>query len=288
MLFQLLFNLCQIVLLYAMVGCGFYVASRSSRHFVFAVAAAFILAPYMTIALASRLPVWAAATVGVMACALYGYGYRAVVGVLLRKGAREGQLLIISLAVMGIGENLATLFFGATSVSLWPFSATNALLLFPLVITEQQVVYFTVGACVLSATILVWHRSLLGKAFQAMEDSPLNLALHGYNVPSLERIISAFGFALVGVTGLMWGINVRIKPSMCTEIGVAGAVIVIAGTTFSRGPGGLVLAAGILAGLRLLLSLTTEENWNLSAMLVFLLLAVIARKRIGLSARGAS
>jgi branched-chain amino acid transport system permease protein len=217
--------------------------------------------------------------VGVLACSLSGCVYRVFVGALIRKGAREGQLLITSLAVMAIGENLATLFFGATSVSLWPFSAKDAVLTSPVVVTKQQMVYFAVGGCALTTTVLLWRRTLVGKAFQALEDSPLNLALRGYSVPFLERVSAAFGFALVGVAGLIWGINVRIKPAMCTEIGVAGAVMFISATMVANGPIGLIVAALILSCVRLVLSLTFEGDWNLSAMLVFLLLAVLTAKK---------
>src|SRR5436190_1630392 len=104
-------NTLEIAVLYSLVACGFYLASISTHHFSFAAAIGFLIAPYPAFVRESGPSKFAMVLLGLCLCGALGLVYQRMSAHMFKKGAREGQLLILSLATMGIGENIITLLF---------------------------------------------------------------------------------------------------------------------------------------------------------------------------------
>lgn len=269
----------EIAALYSLVACGFYLVSISTRHFAFAAAIGFVIAPYCALSPESGLGKMAMVPLGLFLCGALGLAYQRVSAHMSRKGAREGQLLIVSLAVMAIGENIATLAFGSSSQTLssvfGPATPTFSLAH----VTMQQFAVLVLGWISLSLVLFQWRHALIGKTLQAMVESRLNLALRGVPVHIVEAGAAVAGFILVGLSGTLWAIDGRVKPAMCTEVGVIGAVTFIVGALVRPGPIGLVVAAAALALGRLLLSLTLQGDWSMTAMLLVLCCTLVFKRR---------
>jgi len=265
-------------ILYSLVACGFYLASVGTRHFAFAAAVAFLVAPYAAVLFEGTPQRCAAAVVGVALCAGLGVAYRSVAAALSRRGSREGQLLIVSLAVMAIGWNLVAAVFGSESQTLTP-SAVAAVHIIGVRVPLMQVVVVIVGGLCLAFLLYAWRSSLVGLTLRALLESRLNLALRGIPVAYVEATAAAAGFATIAISGLLWATDGRIKPAMCTEIGVIGAVAYIIGSIVRPGPSGLILAGFGLAVVRAGLSFTLEGDWAMTAMLVVLAGALLFRGR---------
>ncbi len=269
LLTQHLFNTCQTLILYALVACGFYLATVSCRHFNFAAGIPFILTPQIIAAMQSfTWPVALLLALG--CCALLGVGWRALSGYLFSRGSREGQLLIISLAALAITENAVRLVFGNESVGLWAFESKNLIISRWLSMSHQQLVLVFVGGTIMVALLCVWHGSLFGFAMRGLVESRYGLMLRGYDVPLLENIGAAVGFTLVGIAGVLWAITSPIRPGMGLEIGVIGVVTYTVGPRIAQGLAGLILAACIMAVLRLFIALNFEGDWSMTAMLALL------------------
>lgn len=270
---QHVFNASQVWILYAITACGFYLATTSCRHFNFAAGAPFLLMPQL-IAARQFLP-WPIAFLGsLLLCTILGIAWRKLSAYLFRRGSREGQLLIISLAALGITENTIRLIFGNESLALWPFKDNDLIVFRWLLVSRQQLVLGVAGAMILAALLILWHRSLLGIAMRGLLESRYNLLLRGYDVPLLESIGAAAGFSLVGIAGTLWAATVPVRPGMGLEIGVVGIVTYIVGPKIAGGLQGLVLASLAVAVLRLLLALNFEGDWNMTAMLAVLGLGI--------------
>lgn len=272
---QLFADTCETALLYSLIACGFYFASIATRHFCFAAATSFVIAPYVVMLAPEgpeRIPI---GLLSLVTCALIGSLYQRVSSLLSTQGAREGQLLIFSLATMGVAENGLTFYFGSASKTLW--LEQNAAWLFG--IAQQQAVVVVLATAVVFAIIINWRHALIGKVIQALIESRLNLSLRGFPIRAIELWLAAGGFACVGLAGLFWSLDGRIKPAMCTEVAVIGAVTFIIGMIVDAGVLGLVLAAIGLAIVRLILSLTLEGDWSMTAMLLLLGVALLFRRR---------
>jgi branched-subunit amino acid ABC-type transport system permease component len=249
-------------LFYALVASGFFLASLATRHFCFAAASAFVLAPYIALGLGST-PL--GAVVAVLAAAAAGSIYCQASRYLAYRGAREGQLLIVSIAAMIVVENVLVLSFGNVSItlqrdfvaSLWPHA---------------------IAAAVVVLLLRAWRATIAGKLSRALLDSPLNLALRGVPVARVEIGLAMAGFALLAVAGLLWASDGRVKPSMCLEIGLIGAVAFIVGKMFGARLVAVMLAAIGLAGARVALSYFVEGDWSMTAVALLLLAALTLRR----------
>jgi len=272
---QLVAGTCETALIYSLVACGFYFASTATRHFCFVAAVPFVIVP-LGVSLCSDGPVrvlGAFASFG--ACALLALLYKNLSATLSSHGAREGQLLILSLAGMTAIENVITALYGSASRTLWlPQGPT-----FTSGISMQQIAVILLALASVGAIVTVWHRALFGKVMRALVESRLNLSLRGFPVPTIEAFAAVVGFLCIGLGGLFWALDGRIKPSMTTEVAIIGAVTLIVSTMIDVGLLGLIATAVTLAVVRTFLSLTLEGDWSMTAMLVLLCIAAIASRR---------
>lgn len=276
MLLQHLSNTLQLWTYYSLLACGFYFASVSCRHFNFTTGFAYLLGPYVVLVFLLH-GMWSVGiAVSLISCAGLGLLYHYLAAWLFRRGSREGQLLIISLAIMAIGENGIALAFGSTSKSLWPFKPEDILISrYSINVTIQEFVSLIVSSGAILLILLLWRRSTLGIALRGLIDSRLNLMLRGYNVQALEGIVAAIGFLLAGLAGILWSIDLRVRPSMSMEASLIGVVTFIVGPMLADGIWGLVLASLTIAVLKLPVSLFLEGDWSMTMPLIIFFMALL-------------
>lgn len=272
-------NSCEVATLYALVACGFYLASIGTRHFAFAAAASFLIAPYCVVSMGAFLPKAVAYASGLTLCAILGLLYTKITVSLARKGSREGQMLIISLAAMAIAENLVSMMYGSSSRTLSEGGGTTWLELLDLKHVNDQLVVLATGLALIFSVLIVWRNTLIGKVIRALIESRLNLSLRGISAQSVEQVLTVAGFVIIGVSGLLWSIDGRVKPSVCTEMGIVGAVTLIAGTMIGAGILGPILASLVLAVGKVAFALRLEGDWSKISMICLLIIALVARRR---------
>jgi branched-chain amino acid transport system permease protein len=177
---------------------------------------------------------------------------------------------------MAAGENGLALVFGSTSQTLWPFTLGDVFLSNQsIVITKQEFISVLVGSVVIVALLFVWRRTTLGIALRALLESRRNLMLRGYNVNLLEKMISSIGFLFVGVAGLLWAVDSRVRPSMALEASLIGVVTFIVGSILAEGLWGLLFASLAIAVAKLLFSLFLEGDWGMTVPLFVFLAALL-------------
>jgi len=259
-----------------LVAFGFYFASVGCRHFNFTTGFGYLLGPYIVLFFL-RHHLWPLGVgISLLCCAALGALYHSLSARLSKRGLREGQLLIISLGIMAAGENGLALVFGSTSQTLWPFTLGDVFLSNQsIVITKQEFISVLVGSVVIVALLFVWRRTTLGIALRALLESRRNLMLRGYNVNLLEKMISSIGFLFVGVAGLLWAVDSRVRPSMALEASLIGVVTFIVGSILAEGLWGLLFASLAIAVAKLLFSLFLEGDWGMTVPLFVFLAALL-------------
>lgn len=271
--FQLVAALYETMLLYGLVAAGFYLASIGCRHFCFAGAASFVSVPYMTLSASNGTALTIAVALALAIVGLVGVLYRRASASLIAGGAREGPLLVLSLAAMALVENSITLVFGGSSRTVASFITSDIFA----GLTFRQFIVVTVGTTILTTLVVSWRGALAGKLVQALIESRLNLALRGWSISAIETILAAAGFACLGAAGFLWAFDGRIKPAMCTEVAIVGAVSFIVGSMSSHGVRAVIGAAAMLAVARFGLSVAFEGDWSMTAVLLLLLVALVLR-----------
>lgn len=284
MLLQHLFNGLLTWTYCTLVGFGFYFASVGCRHFNFTSGFGYLLGPYIVLffLLHHLWPVGIG--ISLLGCAGLGALYHSLAAWLSKRGLREGQLLIVSLGIMAAGENGLALIFGSTSQALWPFNPADAFYQHQsLVITRQELISILVGGGLIVALMLLWRKALLGVALRALLESRLNLMLRGYNVNALEKIISSIGFLLVGIAGILWASESRVRPSMALDASLIGIVTFIVGPILARGLWGLLFASLAIALIKVLFALYLQGDWGMTVpLIVFLAALLVYRSKLAL------
>ncbi|HET7200955.1 MAG TPA: hypothetical protein VFI80_09130, partial [Burkholderiales bacterium] len=183
MLFQHAYNAILLWGQYSLLALAFYFSSVGCRHFNFVAGVAFLIAPYVTLELVRLSVPWEIAIfTGLVAAGFFGLLYRESTTWMYRRGARPGQLLLVSLATLGIGENGLALVFGSVSRRL-ELAQGTFLTLGPVAVTGAQLVHISVALAVALGLLILWRISLIGKALRALLESRLGLLLRGYSVP---------------------------------------------------------------------------------------------------------
>ncbi len=278
MFIQHFYDTLQVWVFYSLIAYGFYFASISCRHFNFATALGFLAGPYVVVA-TDKLGVPVGLAIGLAVCFSAGIAYSRLSSWLIKRGARGGQLLVISLGLMAVGENLVIMAFGNTSRSLWHFTPSDVVIGRSwITVTRQQLFFLVVGGSALILLVALWRRAIMGIAIRGLMDSRLNLILRGYNVHLLENVIAGAGFSIAGLAGVLWSIDVRVRPTMSLEVGVIGVVTFIVGPMVAFGLWGLIGASLAISLLNLLMVLCLQGDWGMTSSLLLLGIGLIFQR----------
>jgi branched-chain amino acid transport system permease protein len=155
-------------------------------------------------------------------------------------------------------------------------------------IGAAQLAHLLVAAAVTVGALIAWRMSLLGKELRALIESRLALMLRGHSVSRLERTAAIGGFAIAGLDGVLWSLDTRIRPDMGLDASLVGVVCFVVGPLLFEGPAGLLAAALGIALVRFPLILYLEADWTMTATILVLGLALLARRAGYLVAKGAS
>ena len=233
-----------VAMLYA---AGFGIVYRSFRVFHIAMGAQFVFSCYAFYFCASilKLPL-AAAICGVLSLsALFALLIEwTVYRPFFRKGCSSGVVMIASLGVMIVVENLIALTFGnevkTISNQLEPSVAFAGLRF-----TRIQLLQFFVGIGVFTAVGAMVRFSKWLKAVWAMGDQPELLPVLGLPLSRLRLMVMALGGILVAVAAMLVSRDIGMDPHVGMHYLLLGSVAVFFGGTdryWAWGAGAMLLA----------------------------------------------
>lgn len=234
---------------YALMALSFGLIYRAARFLHFAHGAVFTWGAYLTLLAqtAMGLPLIASLIAATLASA--GLGALVLLTVyrpLSRRGSTSTMLLLASMGVYVVLQNVLALAFTSTVQTL-PFKGdSGALHLGGVVLTRPQVMLVAV---VLTSSLLLWWllgHSLLGRQLRAVASDPELATIHGLPTASLTLAAFALGSALAGVAGALAALDVGMTPTMGMPALMCGVVAMLVG-----GPGRVLgaLIGGFALGL---------------------------------------
>ncbi len=258
-------------LIYAVIGCAFYYASIALRHVDFAVAIPITLVP-ASIAIAVPHALGGAAAVAtVVGAVALGYGAHSASHALYATGARDGHLMVLSLAVLAIAENVARLMFGDVSVSL---ESSETVTTFGGVVLPNDHVVTSAVLMMLLLCLGGVARSSHGVSLRAVAASRDLAMLAGVRVYRVELAASICAFTLAAIGGVAWATVWRVRPGTAFVAALVGVVACVVGRTAGFRIAGVIVAASALACTRLVLLLSFESDWTMTALVGVLLTTV--------------
>jgi branched-subunit amino acid ABC-type transport system permease component len=278
-------NLLAAACLYYLCAFTVQLSYSTSRVFCFSHAAAISAAPYMTLIAVKTLnaPLWLAAFWGVVAGAVFGFGYQALVGRWMRhRGVAEWQQMLASLGYFVVVENILVLAFGDQPRVWLGYSSQHALTWAGTEVTLAR--YLIIGSAIVVALAggVTLFRCSVGRSIRGAASSPDLLPLIGINPEHVRRTASLWSCTLAALVGVLASGDVDMTPGAGLPLFLAGMVAAIVAGVGSFG--GLIVAAFFLAGCQQFAAVFLHSSWIDSAVYFGLILTLLA-KPLGFSGR---
>lgn len=217
--------------MFAVLAVAFGLVYRSARVFHVAFAGLFLIGPYASWLISTRLgaPVWLAIPLGVLAGGASGcLAEVALYRPFLRRNASPAAVLVASLGAYVVVVNGIALAFG-NEVRTIERGLAQRVEIGPVGLTTIQIWQFCLCAAAVTGLGVATSRWREFKVVWAMGDEPglvpvLGLPLHRY-----RTLVFALSGALGGLAGCLIGYDVGIDPHMGMSYLLIAAVAVLAG-----------------------------------------------------------
>jgi len=217
--------------IYGLVALSFSLIFSTTRFFHFAHASVVSLGAYGVLwALRTlRLPFALSLVAGIFLAALLGGLMElAIYRPMRKRKASSLVLLLASLGLFVVLQNLISVIFGdaTQSIRVWEISESPNIL--GLRITRTQVAIIGVSSLFFITIGLLLKLTNIGRLMRALANDPELLRIRGVNIE--QTILSVFlaGSTLAGIAGILMACDLDLTPLMgyrALLMGVAGAVV---------------------------------------------------------------
>ncbi len=228
---QLFFNSLIIGSIYALVAVGFSLIYSTNRFMHFAQGASVVIAGYslFTFFTLLRIPFVLSGLLTLLLSAVIGYGmFKLIYQPLQNRKSSTVILLIASIAILILVENVILLFYGAGVRSVGLLETVKGMEIGNAHITLLQVILILISIILLFSLSLFLNKTKLGRDLRAVADNKELAAIMGLDTQRLMAISFIIGSALAGIAGLLIGLEQNLDPTMGTSLmvkGFSGAVI---------------------------------------------------------------
>jgi len=214
-----------------LLALGFALVYRSARFFHFAQGIVFTASAYVAFALCLvGLPMPYCVVVSIAAAAALGAGME--VGAyrpLRRRGASSLVLLLASLGIYVVLQNVISLIFGDDTKSIRTGVVREGINVLGARITPIQITTICVSIVLVVALAAFLRYAKLGRAMRAVANDPELANLSGIDSDRVILWAFAIGSALAGIAGILVALDVDMTPTMGMNALMMGVVAVIIG-----------------------------------------------------------
>ena len=218
--------------IFSLVAVGFYLIFSIVRFFHFAHAAVFTCGAYSVFLLNARcgLPLFFAILVAVVLCSLLGCAmYLAVYRPLRRKGTSSLILLLASLGLYAVFQNLISLAFGDDTKTIRTGAVTEGMNLLGARITSIQVTIVCFSIALVVGVWIFLKRTKIGMVMRAVADDLELARVSGIDSDRIILWTFAISSALAGIAGILVAFDTDMTPTMGLNVLLMGVVAVIIG-----------------------------------------------------------
>jgi len=217
--------------LFALLAVAFGLVYRCARVFHIAFAGLFLLGPYTSWWVSSRLGfgIWAAIPMGMLGGAVASWlSERVLYRPLMRRRASPAAVIVASLGFFVLVVNLVALGFG-NEVWVIERGLSHRVMLGPVGLTVIQIWQFFLGVTVVAALDWSTRRLKMFKILWAMGEEPELVPVLGLPMDRYRSILFLLSGALSALAGGLIGYDVGIDPQMGMSYLLIAAVAVLAG-----------------------------------------------------------
>lgn len=248
MINQLILNSIISSSVFFLITLSFSIIYQITRFFHFAHAVVFTSGAYFTFLFSQLLgySLLVAIPIAVICSCLLGSLMDSVIYKPLRK--KKSSTLILLLASLGVYivlQNIISMVFGDDTKSIRTWSVVEGIDIFGARITPVQII-IVISSLLLVIGVGAWlHKSKIGKGMRAVANDPELANISGINSDRVILVSFAVGSALAGIAGILVSLDVDMTPTMGMNALMMGVVAMIVGGVGSIR--GIILGSLLLA-----------------------------------------
>lgn len=217
--------------IYALVACGFSLIYGTNRFMHFAHGSCVVAGAYLLYSFFSLLKFqfWAASLLTILFAGILGIVmYRLIYLPLQRKKASSVVLLIASIGILILAQNLIQMIYGADVKTISLFGTKVGYHLLGAFIKPLQIVLILISVLLFVGLYFFMKKTALGRDMRAVSDNPELASITGINPQRIADYSFFIGTCLAGVAGILIGLEQNLYPPMGIMLmvkGFSGAVI---------------------------------------------------------------
>lgn len=276
MIQQIIFNIIIAWSIYTLVAIGFALIYQTTRFFHFAHAVIFTSGAYFAFLFIQILgwSYFSAIPAAIFLSLLLGgliefFIYKPLRG----KKASSIILLLASLGIYIVLQNLISLFFGDDTKSIRTWEVKEGINVLGAYITPVQIIIILTSIALVTLVAVYLSQAKTGKAMRAVANSQELSKFSGIKSDKIILISFAIGSALAGIAGILVALDVDMTPTMGMNMLLMGVVAMIIGGVGSIR--GIVLGSLLLAAAQHLGVWYISSQWMdaiaFGLLLIFLL-----------------
>lgn len=242
MLIQLVFNGLITGSLYALVASGYSLIYSTNRIMHFAHGTSVALSAYIVFLLFSlwHVPFAVSAILTLVVATAFGLAlHRGLYLPLQKRGSSNIALLIASLGVLILFQNLFIVFFSSSIKSVGLIEVGKGLSIFGGIITPLQIVIIAIALVSMFALHFFMKKTKLGRNIRAVADHKELASIIGISYKRVADYSFMIGSGLAGVAGILIGLEQSFGPLVGTQFVVKGFTAAIIGGITSV-PGAII------------------------------------------------
>ena len=231
MILQLIIGSLMIGSVYGLLALGYSLIYKASGQMTFVQGDLLMLGAFVGLTFYSTLgmPFLVAMMLTIVVMFLLGMLIeKFVIRILLKKGAAGIYIVLATIALSIIFQNIAMLVWGSRIFQFPPIFGTNMISMGGVNIVPESLLALIVAIICMVVLHIFMTRTMFGTSMRAAAQDPLAASSLGINVPLTHGITWGLSAALAGVAGLMVGPVFGVSITMGSMIGLkgfAGAVI---------------------------------------------------------------
>lgn len=263
---------------YGLVALGFSLIYSIGRFFHFAHAAVIICAGYGVLFLTTDLHVPLSISIipSIIVSVLIGMVMEIAIYRQLRKmNASSTVLLLASLGIYILVQNMISMKFGDEVQTLSSDAPTSALVIFESRITHPQAIIVLVNMLLYATIGFLILKTRIGRIIRAVANDMELACVAGVNADQVMLLVFALGSALAAVAGILISYDTNLTPTMGFNALLMGVAAVVIGGIGSVG--GAILG-GLLVGLSQHLGVwKLPTQWQDAIVFVILIIFLLLR-----------
>lgn len=218
--------------IYSLVAIGFSVIFQATRFFHFSHGIIFTFGAYFAFFFKMWVgcSLWIAILAGILLTGILGCLMDVAIYRPLRKrGSSELVLLLTSLGIYVLLQNIISMIFGDDTKSIRIGDVQEGINILGARITPNQVVIIFVSIVLMVALLLFQKKTKMGRAMRAVANDTYLANVSGINSNCVILWAFAIGSGLAGLAGILVALDVDMNPTMGMNALMLGVVAVIIG-----------------------------------------------------------